>query len=195
MASKEIRASKTLDACAECRDLGLVLCSDHSRLGFGLRLHRLGLLARCFELALGNRDERREFLLFHLEHLLRLGLRLGQPRLGLNTLTLLCSERLLRLECLLVGVLLWSAWRRGCRQAKLATESRTVAVTQHVQMFPLPSYQRRLRSVAPDAPGIRFQSGAPLKAGHRRGRGQPAASRPADIARLVATGSTAALCP
>ena len=50
-------------------------------------------------------------------------------------------------------------------------------------------------AVAPDGPGIRFQSGAPLKAGYRRGRGQSQASSPADITRLVATGSTAALCP
>jgi hypothetical protein len=46
------------------------------------------------------------------------------------------------------------------------------AVTPHVPMFQLPSYQRRLRPVAPGGPGIRFQSGAPLKTGYRRGRGK-----------------------
>ena len=57
------------------------------------------------------------------------------------------------------------------------------------------AYQQMAHAVAPHGPGIRFQSGAPLKVGHRRGRGQSQSSTPADVTRLVATGSTAALCP
>lgn len=44
-------------------------------------------------------------------------------------------------------------------------------MTLHVQMF-FSSYQRRLRLVATDGPGIHLQSGVPLKTGCRRGRGK-----------------------
>ncbi len=69
----------------------------------------------------------------------------------------------------------------GCGQAELATELRKAVVTPHVPMLPIAPYQRRPSPVAPHAPGIRFQSGAPLKAGRCRGCGQPQPSRAADI--------------
>ena len=70
-----------------------------------------------------------------------------------------------------------------------------IPVTPHVQMFQLPAYQQMAHAVAPHGPGIRFQSGAPLKVGHRRGRGQSQSSTPADVTRRVAARSTAALYP
>ena len=57
------------------------------------------------------------------------------------------------------------------------------------------AYQRRAHAFAPAGLGIRFQSGAPLKAGQRCGCDQPAPLTPMAVSRRVASDIAAAVCP